>query len=169
MRSIKGMSLITIMVIVAILAVIAAFAIAAWRNQVTRDHVADALKAADAAKLVVMEAATTRGGLASLKGSDLGYNPAAVANEYVGKLEISDGGRITLTTRNTGVSPDPVLVLIPSQNGTDGSKPPIGWDCTMTVGPQAATPTSCSETGSMTPASPARAPVPERAPATKDS
>lgn len=168
MHGLKGISLITVMVIVAILAVIAAFAIPAWRNQVARDHVADALKTTDAAKLVVMEAATTRGGLARIKTSDLDYNPAAVANEYVAKLEIGDGGRITLTTKNTGAAPAPVLVLIPSENTTDSTNPPISWSCTMIAGPQEATPQLCREAGKV-PMPPASTSTPATSPAVAHS
>ena len=145
MNTAKGISLITLMVVIAILAVIAAIAISVWRSQLARDHVADALETADAAKLVVMEAATTAGGLSRVKASELGYKLGVTTHEYVAKLEISDGGRITLTTKNTGTTPSPVLVLTPSENAADSNTSPISWSCAMAVGDPAMTPPSCDD------------------------
>lgn len=145
MQTNKGISLITILVILAILAVVAAFAIPAWHDRVARDHIEEAMKAADAPKLVVMEAATTRGGLAHVSKSDLAYN-ASSANDYVEHLELGDGGRITLTTRNTGIKPDPVLVFLPEEPAS-GDTRPMSWNCTMVVGAPSAAPQACAGAG----------------------
>lgn len=138
----RGISLITILVVLAILAVVAAFAIPAWHDRVARDHIEEAMKAVDAPKLVVMEAATTHGGLAHVSKSDLAYN-AGAPNDYVSKLELGEGGKITLTTRNTGLQPDPVLVFLPEETGKDATRP-INWSCTMVVGTQSAAPRECA-------------------------
>ncbi|WP_426689789.1 pilin [Rhodanobacter ginsengiterrae] len=143
MQTNRGISLITVLVILAILAVVAAFAFPAWHARVAREHIEEAIKAADAPKLVVMEAATTHGGLAHVSKDDLAYNPGS-ANEYVEKLEVGDGGRITLTTRNTGIEPAPVLVFLPEEPGKDDAGRPISWSCTMVVGAQSSAPPACA-------------------------
>lgn len=141
MNTQKGLSLITIFVIIAILAVAAAVGVPAWQTHRINGHVSEALKAADAAKLVVMEAATTSGGLARIRHDDLGYNAQATANPYVASVVIADEGKITLTTRNTGASPDPVLQLIPG-----GS--PITWHCSILAGAPRMAPAECREDAS---------------------
>jgi type IV pilus assembly protein PilA len=158
MQTSRGISLVTILVVLAILAVVAAFAIPAWHDRVARDHIEEAMKATDAPKLVVMEAATTKGGLAHVTRSDLAYN-AGPPGEYVDKLELADGGRITLTTRNTGIKPDPVLVLLPVEPATDNANRTISWTCTMVVGNQSAAPGACAGTGQTAVAPPATAPA----------
>lgn len=164
MQTSRGISLVTILVVLAILVVVAAFAIPAWHDRVARDHIEEAMKATDAPKLVVMEAATTKGGLAHVTLSDLAYN-AGPPSDYVDKIELADGGRITLTTRNTGIKPDPVLVLLPVEPAADNPSRTISWTCTMVVGNQSAAPGACAGTGQVTEvAPPATAPAP--APAT---
>lgn len=145
MRSPKSNAALTVAIIAAMLVVAAAFAIPAWQNHTTRKHVARAMEATDAAKLVVLEAATMRGGLSKVTLADLAHNTQR-NNPYVANLAMDDGGRITLTTRDTGADPDPVLVLIPSEKG-DGSAPDaITWSCTMIVGPEPVIPKTCDST-----------------------
>jgi type IV pilus assembly protein PilA len=122
---------------------IAAITIPAWHDHQRQAHVAEALQVADAAKLVVMEAATVHGGLANIKASELGYARAAASNRYVASIEIADGGRITLTTTNTGAEPDPMLVLVPSNGGTGGIDTPIVWTCVLAAGESSAVPAAC--------------------------
>ena len=88
MQTKRGISLVTILVVLAILVVVAAFAIPAWHDRVARGHIEEDMKAADAPKLVVMEAASTKGGLAHVTRSDLAYN-AGPPGEYVDKLELA--------------------------------------------------------------------------------
>jgi type IV pilus assembly protein PilA len=107
-----------------------ALAAPAWRNFDSRRHIAEALKDADAMKVVVLEAATVHGGLAEVRSTDLHYNPDASVSTYVAHAEIADGGLITLHTRDTGISPDPVLMLIPREkNDKEGAE--ITWTCRL--------------------------------------
>ncbi len=74
----------------------------------------DHLDQADgAAKLVVMEAATKRGGLAKLKLGDLTYNTQATSSAYTARVDISESGRITIVTEDAGASSDPAFLLTP--------------------------------------------------------
>ena len=133
-----------IVVVTVILIVIALIAIPAWRSHGTRTHVADALQTTAAAKLVVMEAATIHGGLANVSANGLAYTPPAATNPYVANISIADSGVITLTTKGTGATPDPVLVLIPA-NGIGDAAATIIWTCTLAAGDASAVPSDCRD------------------------
>jgi type IV pilus assembly protein PilA len=138
----RGRSNTTVVVVIVILIVIIAIAYPWWRNHQTAGRVDTALKAADAAKVAVMEAATVHGGPMHIKASELGYNAGASENPYVSHIEIADGGRITVTTKNTGASPDIQLLLTPVQgNGNDHAA--ISWICSVVSGNADAAPADC--------------------------
>ena len=143
MNTQRGISAVTIIVLILALAVVAAIAIPAWRSHQVSSRIADALKVTDAAKVVVMESATVHGGLAHIKADELNYSPAATASQYVGHIAIADDGRISLTTRDTGATPDPVLLLSPSENASDNNSAPISWSCSVVVGDPDLVPASC--------------------------
>lgn len=134
-----------------VLLLIALIALPMWRNHETQAHVAEALQSADAAKLVVMEAATIGGGLTNIRASALPEMPPTATNGYVRSIHIADGGRVTVATQYTGATPDPVLVLIPA-NAADAPSV-ISWTCTLAAGEASAVPSSCRA------ASPAPAPT----------
>jgi len=144
MRASKGISLVTVLVIIAVLAVIAAFAVPAWRNHQVAARTDMALKAGDAAKLVVMEAVTTRGGLINLRPGDLSYNTASVTGPYVSKIDISQSGRITIVTKDTGSSPDPTFLLTPIEANSKQGGAPLSWSCDIIAGNAQVKPTSCT-------------------------
>ncbi len=152
--------LVNVLVIVAVVAVLIALIVPIWRGHGTREHIADALKGTDAMKLVVMEAATVRGGLAQIRAADLQYDPKASTGDHVAKVEIADGGLITLTTRDTGASPDPVIMLIPSE-GSDKASAGISWTCQVVLGDASLAPPDCQGHG-LVPAAPASAPPPAK-------
>jgi type IV pilus assembly protein PilA len=144
-------SLISIIAGIAVLLALAGIAFLAWRSYQTQAHVGEALLSADAAKLVVMEAATIGGGLTNIRASALPEMPPIATNGYVRSIHIADGGRVTVATQYTGATPDPVLVLIPA-NAADASSV-ISWTCTLAAGEASAVPSSCRA------ASPAPAPT----------
>ncbi|MBB6187259.1 pilin [Rhodanobacter sp. MP7CTX1] len=143
MNSRRGISAIEIIVLILVLAVVVVIAIPAWRSHRARDRIADAFKVTDAAKLVVMEAATVHGGLAHIKAGELSYSPAAAAGQYVAHVTIADDGRITMSTRDTGATPDPVLVLTPSEDSAGNNAAPISWICNVVVGDPDLFPANC--------------------------
>ena len=130
------------LVALSIVVVIAVLAVPAWRTHITRAHVTAALKAADGAKLVVMEAATTRGGLDHLDAADLAYN-GNTTDPYVAGVTINAVGHITVTTRNTGASHDPVLELVPGEAASAQGPAPIMWTCLVVGGDADAAPEDC--------------------------
>lgn len=152
--------LVNVLVIVAVVAVLIALIVPIWRSHGTRQHIADALKGTDAVKLVVMEAATVHGGLAQVRAADLQYDPKAAAGEHVGKVEVADGGLITLTTRDTGASPDPVIMLIPSE-ASDKAGAGISWTCQVVLGDASLAPPDC-QGHALVPAEPSTAPPPAK-------
>ena len=89
MRSEKSVPLMISLALLAVVAVIATIAIPAWRNHRVSEHLDEALRAGEAAKLVVMEAATVRGGLNRLQSGDLNFNAASSLNSYTAKIDIS--------------------------------------------------------------------------------
>lgn len=143
MRIDRGISVVTVLVLVAILAVIAALAIPAWRGHVVNQHLGEALKGADAAKLVVMEAVTMRGGLAKLHPNDLSYNTKVGDNPYLASIKVSNSGRITVVTQNTGAEPDPTFLLTPLETSAAG-QPPLSWSCDIVAGDARQKPATCT-------------------------
>jgi type IV pilus assembly protein PilA len=166
MKMQQGRSNTTIIVVIVILIVIIAIAYPWWRNHQTAGRVETALKAADAAKVAVMESATVHGGPMHIKASELGYNAGASENPYVSHIEIADGGRITVTTKNTGADPDIQLLLTPVQgNGNDHAA--ISWVCSVVAGNANAAPVDCRNDDMATaPAATAPASTAPAAPAT---
>lgn len=144
MRTSRGISLVTVLVVIAVLAVVAAFAVPAWRNHQIATRAEQALRAGDAAKLVVMEAVTTRGGLINLRPGDLSYNAASSLGPYVSKIDISQSGRITIATKDTGSSPDPTFLLTPIEASGNPGGAPLAWNCDIIAGNDQVKPASCT-------------------------
>ncbi|RAO76038.1 hypothetical protein CA260_11930 [Dyella jiangningensis] len=163
------MPVVNILVVAAVIAVLLALIIPAWRSHGIKQHIADAMKGADAVKLVVMEAATVHGGLAQVRASDLQYNAKASSGEHVGNVEVADGGLITLSTRDTGASPDPVIMFIPTEGAGSGGAD-ITWTCQVVLGDASLAPANCqghgyvpSNASSAAPASASTVPAPASA------
>lgn len=163
MRSEKSVPLMVSLAALAVVAVIAAFAIPAWRNHQVSERLDEALRAGEAAKLVVMEATTVRGGLNRLKAGDLNFNAAASLNAYTAKIDISESGRITIVTQNTGATPDPVFLLTPLDNSANGGGATLSWSCDIIAGNSQWMPTRCTRPA-MPASSTTAAPVPATLP-----
>ncbi|WP_147281663.1 pilin [Dyella solisilvae] len=140
------------MALFAIVAVVASIAIPAWRNHRIADRLDQALQAGEAAKLVVMEAATTRGGLNRIRPEDLTFNAQSSLNDYVSGVDISESGRITIATKNTGASPDPVFLLTPLDIGNGGHDAALSWSCDLLAGDRQWTPPRCTRPDTPAPA-----------------
>lgn len=123
--------------------VMGALMVPMWSSLRSRPFIADALKSADSVKLVVLEAATVNGGLENIRAADLHYNPLAANGTYVEHAEIADGGFITLQTRNTDLSPAPILLLIPKERD-DKPGAEITWTCKLVQGDNILSPPDCS-------------------------
>lgn len=166
-RLLRHLPVVNILVVAAVIAVLLALVIPAWRSHGIRQHIADSLKGADAVKLVVMEAATVHGGLAKVRANDLQYNAKASSGENVANVEVADGGLITLSTRDTGASPDPVIVFIPTE-GTGSAGADITWTCQVVLGDASLAPPTCQSHGYVPSTASSAAPAPAPAPTAPD-
>jgi type IV pilus assembly protein PilA len=151
----KSVPLISALALLAIVAVIAAIAIPAWRNSRISERLDEALQAGEAAKLVVMEAVTTRGGLNQLKPGDLTFNAQSALDPYASRVDISESGRITITTKDTGALPDPVFLLTPLDNSAGASGSPLIWSCDLIAGNPQWMPQRCARPATLSPTAPA--------------
>lgn len=156
----KGNKYLTIIVVIAIIVIILAIVIPMYRSGQVHKHLNTALDGASSAKLVVEEAATVRGGdLSLLKADELHWNKQATSNPYVADIHVLDGGRVRVTTRNTGSRPDPVFMLTPTQEHDSAT---IDWQCSVVQGSTSALPDDCpaAATADKTPAENASVPAP---------
>ena len=134
----KGFTLIELMIVIAIIAILAALALPAYQDYTIRAKVTEGIGLAGAAKLAVSETAASLGALASVTQANTGY--VTVATPYVASINIAAGGIITVTTRATGATTQPVLDLRPVQATPDQ---PVTWTCVRTAGLDKYVPATC--------------------------
>ncbi len=138
----RGLPLIRIVAVAALVALVVAMGPPVWRSYSTARHISEALNGVAAAKLVVIEAATVLGGFAHVRADDLQYNAAVPSSKYISRVEVADGGLITLMTRDTGAKPDPIIVLIPRERrGHTGAD--VTWACQVFIGDSSQVPADC--------------------------
>jgi type IV pilus assembly protein PilA len=139
-RAQQGFTLIELMIVVAIIGILAAIALPAYQDYTIRSKVSEGLVLASSAKTAVADTAASRSGLANVTQTNSGYTFPANGSPYVASIAVADGGAITITTRATGATADPVLVLTPTQAVAEN---PITWVCTTTAGLPKHVPANC--------------------------
>lgn len=122
----KGFTLIELMIVIAILGILAVIALPAYQDYTIRAKVSEGLSLAEPAKLAVAETATALDGLTSVTSANSGYTFPNNGTNYVASIAIADGGTITVTTRQTGASTDPIFTLTPAQANAES---PVTWTC----------------------------------------
>ena len=138
----KGFTLIELMIVIAILGILAVIAFPAYQDYTIRAKVSEGLNLAAPAKLAVAETAASLGGLAKVKAANSGYTFPAGGTKYVASIAIADGGKITVTTKDTGATTQPVFELKPDQTNPES---PITWTCKATTGEQKHVPANCRD------------------------
>jgi type IV pilus assembly protein PilA len=136
----KGFTLIELMIVVAIIGILAAVALPAYQDYTVRARVSEGLSVSAGAKIAVAETVQDQGlqtMTSDFIASSTGYS--FVSSKYVITVAIADTtGAITVTTQDTGATPDPVLEMTPNlSNGR------MDWTCTTTTGLPAHVPSAC--------------------------
>ena len=123
----KGFTLIELMIVIAILGILAVIAFPAYQDYTIRAKVSEGLNLAAPAKLAVAETAASLGGLSGVTAANSGYTFPTTGTKYVASIAIANGGAITVTTKNTGATKQPIFVLTPTQANSES---PVEWACT---------------------------------------
>ncbi|MBT8063831.1 MAG: pilin [Gammaproteobacteria bacterium] len=126
-----GFTLIELMIVVAIIAIILTLALPVYSNYSIRAKVGEALSVGAAAKTTTAATCVENPALAALDNTAAGYS--FQESPFVQSIDISGPCTqpvITMTTHNTGASPDPVLVLTGSLSSDSDQ---ITWSCTTTT------------------------------------
>lgn len=141
MKMQKGFTLIELMIVIAILGILVAIALPAYQDYSIRARVSEGVAQAAPAKLAVAETASSRGILATAIAdeAEAGFTFAANATDYVASIDI-ENGVITVTTRATGATVDPVMEFSPTQLTVDS---PVNWTCATTAGETRHVPAEC--------------------------
>ena len=144
MRNSKGFTLIELMIVIAIIAILLALALPAYQDYAIRAKVGEALSIGASPKLAISE--TCQSDPTATPASDAGYAFVAGTDDddYVESVAIAGGCAdpvVTITTKNTGGTPTPVVVMTGAYVVGSGQ---YQWDCTTAGGtlPQHV-PTSC--------------------------
>ena len=136
----NGFTLIELMIVIAIIAILLMLAVPAYQDYATRAKIGESLSVAAAAKTSVSESCQSNPLVAPTNAS-VGYGFAA--STYVESVVV--GGTCTaptvqMTTKDTGASPAPVLLLTGNFEAGSGR---YEWDCTRTVGSSNLVPSRC--------------------------
>jgi len=140
----RGFTLIELMIVIAIIAIILTLALPVYSGYLIRAKIGEGLSVANAAVTAVSSTCVEDLTIAALTNNRAGYNfiPDPGEHSYVESVAVSGPCTdpvITVTTKNTGTSPDPVLVLTGTL--TAGSADVL-WVCSSSS-PNNLLPASC--------------------------
>lgn len=144
-RANRGFTLIELMIVISILAVLLALALPVYSNYAIRAKIGEGLSVANAVKTTVSSTCVENPALLGLDNAKAGYQfvESADSNSYIEDIQVSGPCRnplITITTKNTGQVPAPVVVMT-------GDLPPASgnfrWTCSSSNTPNWLLPTVC--------------------------
>lgn len=135
MKSVKGFTLIELMIVVAIIAILAAIALPAYQDYTIRARVSEALLIASAPKVTIGENINNANALnaAACAGVE---NQATVSRNVVSMTCTGNGVLTVITTPKAG---SVTLLLRPSYVPNDA----IRWECVRTAGENSHVPAGC--------------------------
>jgi len=141
----NGFTLIELMIVIAIIAIILALALPVYSNYSIRAKVAEGLSLANATKTAVSATCVEDSTIASLDNAAAGYGFIAGtgADDYVADIQVSGpctAPLISVTTMNTGQTPDPVLIM-PGELIVGQGK--MEWRCSSNNTPDWLLPSTC--------------------------
>lgn len=141
--SLKGFTLIELMIVVAIIAILAAIAIPAYQNYLIRAQVSEGMVLADGAKTAVWDFFAQNGRSPTGGNGSVGLaQPASISGNYVSSVTVTTSGQIEVayaTAQSNTAIISSFLVLSPAFS--TGS---VSWNCTTyTTIPSAYLPSSC--------------------------
>jgi len=140
----SGFTLIELMIVIAIIAIILTLALPVYSTYLVRSKIGEGLSVANAAVTAVSATCVEDMTIAPLTNNKAGYNftPDPGDEAYVESIVVSGSCTdpvITITTKNTGTSPDPILVLTGAVRPGNGY---VSWVCSSTS-PNSLLPSSC--------------------------
>ncbi len=141
----SGFTLIELMIVIAIIAIILALALPVYSNYSIRAKVAEALSLGNSAKTAVSSACVADGTIVSIDNALAGYGfvEGTDDEDYVADIQASGpctAPVITISTKNTGRSPDPVLIMTGEVISGSGQ---VAWSCTSNNTPDWLLPKTC--------------------------
>ena len=140
-----GFTLIELMIVIAIIAIILSLAIPVYSNYTIRAKIGEGLSVGNAAKTAVSSTCVETPTIANITNEMAGYGyiEAGGSRSYVKDVQASGPCRnpvITITTKNTGQLPDPVVIMTGELIQNTGH---VGWACSSNNTPAWLLPRAC--------------------------
>ena len=139
----KGFTLIELMIVVAIIGILAAIAIPAYQDYTIRAKVSEGIVMASEAKTAISETAASLGKTANTLTTTEVSQAFSTKSSNRADVSAAQNGVITVTTKATGATVQPILTLTPSQATAEA---PIIWTCAKTAGENKHVPANCRAT-----------------------
>ena len=137
----RGFTLIELMIVIAIIAIILTLALPVYSNYTIRAKVGEALSVAAAAKTLIADTCQGDPTIAGLTTANSGVD--VTPTTYVESIVVSGpctAPVLTMTTRNTGATTTPVLILTGDLSSRSGH---MAWSCTTSQGEKIHVPRTC--------------------------
>lgn len=141
----KGFTLIELMIVLSIIAVLLALAVPVYSNYAIRAKIGEGLSVANAVKTTVSSTCVENPILLSLDNAKAGYQFVEFLdpNSYIEDIQVSGPCRnpvITISTKNTGQTPAPILLMTGDLASGSGH---FRWTCSSDNTPNWLLPKSC--------------------------
>lgn len=140
-----GFTLIELMIVIAIIAVLLALALPVYSNYVVRAKIGESLSVANAAVTATSASCVEDRLMTALTNQKVGYkfDQGIADTHYVEDVQVTEtcvSPLITVTSKNTGQTPAPVLLLRGLLAEGSGQ---VTWTCTSSNTPNWLLPASC--------------------------